>query len=609
MIKSERFGLWMVGAALLVVAVVVGLWFDRQADQKREHIRSQGVVLVRVLSSLPYDQLLPRQGSPNLLQTVLQMNRGAELGYGLIVDAAGATLSEVTSAGAIVPAAAPPRDAGSWFGERQLVSPGDGRRIREFHGPVLDKGEIAGYVRLGYFDSPVLAADLGQVSFAAMLALPVFLLVPLFHLMMKRELRPLRDLGAQLQQLAGGAGGGGAVVNDMRSLLGRFARFIDMTHARIREIEAERFTAQTSKHMLAYRQEKVESVLHALPEALLVLDDAGTVSFANARLQGLLGVDPGAIIGLPAREALPQPEAAAFLERCAANPAQALRAEALEFQPAADSPRRIAASAYPLFSPRDPQNALGLLVAFRDVTAEAVGRQAGAEFVAHVSHELKSPLNVLKMYSELLLEDGGESREQRIEAVNVIRDEVERMAELIGNLLNVSKIEQGAIALDRQRVRLGDLLQDLAARATRAASAKGVEIRLAMPPDMGPVMLDKDLARIAIGNLLSNAIKYNRAGGSVTLSAEEQDAHIAIRVRDTGIGIERAELAKVFGKFFRAAGAGAAATGHGLGLYLAKQIAELHQGSIAVSSEPGQGTEFCLLLARRQAPAEETVAL
>jgi two-component system sensor histidine kinase VicK len=333
------------------------------------------------------------------------------------------------------------------------------------------------------------------------------------------------------------------------------------------------------------------------------------VTFANARLSGLLGVDPVAVDGQPAREALAQPEALRFLERCAANPAHAARGDGVEFHPSADPTRSVAARAYPLFSPRDPQSALGLLVVFRDVTAEALGRQAGAEFVSHVSHELKSPLNVLKMYSELLLEDGGESRERRIESVNVIRDEVERMADLIGNLLSASKIEQGSVALDRQRVRLGDLLQDLATRAARSAEAKGVELKLVLAPELSPLMLDKDLTRIAIGNLLSNAIKYNRAGGSVVLSAEEGDTHVAIRVRDTGIGIERADIGRVFEKFYRSAGATAAATGHGLGLYLTRQIVELQQGSLSVTSEPGQGSEFTLLLAKHGVLAGESARI
>ena len=117
--KSDRFGLLLIGAALLVIAVVVGLWFDRQATLQRANTRNQGVGLVRVLSSLPYEELLPKSGRPQLLQTMLQMNRKSELGYGVIVDTRGATLSEATTPGTLVPAATLALDTNSWFGVRR----------------------------------------------------------------------------------------------------------------------------------------------------------------------------------------------------------------------------------------------------------------------------------------------------------------------------------------------------------------------------------------------------------------------------------------------------------------------------------------------------------
>lgn len=608
--KSERFGLLLIGAALLVTALVVSLWLDRQASLQRTHIRNQGVSLVRVLSSLPYEQLLPKSGRQHLLQTVLQLNRNTELGYGVIVDTSGATLSEVTTPGTLIPSAPQTANAESWFGERPLLSPGDGRSIREFYGPLLNNGEISGYVRLGFFDASLGTIALNQLSFAAMLALPVFMLAPLFYFLLKREMRPLRELGERLREpsVAGHAESSeSSVVGDLRDLVGRFARFIELTQARIREIEAQRFTAQTTSHMLSYRHEKVESVLHALPDALMVLDDSGVVTFASAKLKGLLDVDPEAIVGLEAREAVAPPEVAAFLVRCTGT--QTLRGEAQEFTLAADAGRTIAASAYPLFCPRNPGSVLGRLVVFRDVTAESLCRQAGAEFVSHVSHELKSPLNVLKMYSEILLEDAGNSRELRIEAVNVIGDEVERMAALIDNLLNVSKIEQGSISLDRQRVRLSELLEDAVSTAARGAKEKGIEIQLNLPRELSPVLLDKSLLRIAVGNLLGNAVKYNRPGGRVTLSAEENDTEVAILVRDTGIGIAQEDIARVFDKFYRAANANTTASGHGLGLYLARQITELHQGRLAVSSELGQGSEFTMQFRKSHAMVGETVRL
>jgi len=286
--KSERLGLLLIGAALLVTAVVVGLWYDRQATLQRTHIRNQGVSLVRVLSSLSYEQLLPKPGRPHLLQTVLQMNRNTELGYGVIVDTRGATLSEVTMPGTLVPAA--PRTA----------APSPGSASAPWYPRAMDARSASSTVRCSTTVKSQATSVLvflrprprrsAWTSFPSPRCSPCrfFLLAPLFHFLLKREMRPLRELGERMRQLsvAGPAESSEpAVLGDPRDLVGRVARFIELTHVRIREIEAQRFTAQTSSHVLSYRHEKVESVLHALPEALMVLDDSGVVTFANAKLK------------------------------------------------------------------------------------------------------------------------------------------------------------------------------------------------------------------------------------------------------------------------------------------------------------------------------------
>ena len=114
----------------------------------------------------------------------------------------------------------------------------------------------------------------------------------------------------------------------------------------------------------------------------------------------------------------------------------------------------------------------------------------------------------------------------------------------------------------------------------------------------------------AVNNLLSNAIKYNRDGGEVVLSAQEtEDEHLEIRVRDSGIGISPAQAARVFDKYFRADDPEASSrSGHGLGLYLVRQIVELHHGSVTLQSEPGQGSEFCIRLKKLPALYEEAIA-
>ncbi len=317
------------------------------------------------------------------------------------------------------------------------------------------------------------------------------------------------------------------------------------------------------------------------------------------------------IVGQPPQAWCHNPEVLAFLlqHRSDSNvgPSNAQIQVAIE---SGGTTRHLSLASYPLFSPQDRSTVFGTLVVFRDATQEQLARNAGAEFVSSVSHELKTPLNTVAAYSELLMEPGDLGESMRIEAVNVIHDEVERMNSLIGNLLNISKLETGAMALERQGVNLRDLLHDSFESLRQNALGRGIEFRIDVPPNLGLVAIDKDLFRIALNNLLSNAIKYNVDGGRVAMTAEETGENgIEIRVRDSGIGIPAKHLEHVFDKYYRVGDSAVAArSGHGLGLHLAKQIVDLHHGSIRVTSEVGKGTEFCIQMSKQTATYREAVA-
>jgi two-component system sensor histidine kinase VicK len=208
----------------------------------------------------------------------------------------------------------------------------------------------------------------------------------------------------------------------------------------------------------------------------------------------------------------------------------------------------------------------------------------------------------------LLLDYGALSDSERVNAVNVIHDEVERAAALINNLLNISKLETGALPLARQRVKLAELLRDSAEKMSKNADTKGVKLELKIPPDLESIALDKELFRIAIDNLLSNAIKYSDPGGKVTLTATHLNEHeMKISVRDQGIGMSPEDCEKVFDKYYRSSNPLVASRGgHGLGLYVARQIVELHHGKLSVASELGKGSEFAIEFSVQPARLQET---
>lgn len=595
--RNERLGLSMIAASVIVILLIVGLLFTYQQKSETGHIRQQGVSLVRVLSSIPYTQLLPGASRSDVLSLLQYSQSGRAFAYLAVVDPQGSPVNAVTAPGVIMPVANMPSAPASWLGERTLMNQGDGQSFLEFHAPLITDGELAGYVRLGYFQ-PGIGLQAEQLPFLATLALPIFLLAPLFYFLIKHEIRPLRRASEQLDSLIDqtqferqAISGNGGLADFAR----RFDRFIELTRDRIGQLESEQASLLTATKLLSYRRDRVESVLLSLPDAVIVLDESGAASMANSRVSTLLGVEPDAILGRKPAEWFDIPEVVGFLRNYEGKALRGCRSESVEFVPPAAPEKTLTVSAYPLFAPRDGSQLLGTLVVFRDTTAEHLARRSSEEFIAHVAHELKTPLNVLAMYSDALQGEDGLSEAFRVEATNVIRDEVERMSMLISNILSITKIEMGSLKVQRQRVKLHELLKDAFETVARSGRGDDLQFELDLPREISAVSVDKDLLRIAINNLLTNAIKYNRPGGTVTLSAEEYDDTVRIAVRDTGIGIVPEDREKIFTKFYRSsAQAVQSKSGHGLGLSLVREIVQLHQGTISVSGAPEQGTEFVI---------------
>jgi signal transduction histidine kinase len=346
----------------------------------------------------------------------------------------------------------------------------------------------------------------------------------------------------------------------------------------------------------------MQAVLHCLPDGMLVLDPAGDVTFATGKIEPLLGVPVGEVLSQPVDTWCRDPELRAMLGRFRGAGSDNRSQMTIEFNPALVPDKRLWVTAQALHG---HAMVYGTLVVVRDATREHLARQAGNDFVAHVSHELKSPLNVIAMYGEMLADAGAADPALRVEAINVIQDEVDRMNSLVGNLLNVSKLEMGSMRPDRHRVKLEDLLRDAWQQARARADAKGIRLELQVARDIAAVSVDKDLFRIALNNLLNNAIKYNRPDGSVVLAADEADDEVVIAVRDSGIGMAPEDRERVTEKFFRVRETGPEQRGgHGLGLYLANQIVELHHGRLTIESEPGHGSVFSIHLNKMPALAE-----
>jgi PAS domain S-box-containing protein len=236
----------------------------------------------------------------------------------------------------------------------------------------------------------------------------------------------------------------------------------------------------------------------------------------------------------------------------------------------------------------------------RDISDRRKAEQMKDEFLALVSHEPRTPLSSIVAYTELLLDDDLPS-EQRSRFVGVIDRNSVRLQRLVGDLLFVAQFESANLSLSMTELDIVAVAQEAVEAANPSAQQSGFEVVLEAPN--GPVALIGDPGRLgqAIDNLISNAIKYSPDGGAVTVRILPVDAKCTIEVEDHGIGIAATDQQHLFERFFRASSAlDLHIQGVGLGLMIVKTIVEGHGGTMSLSSKPGAGTTFRLVLPLRQ---------
>jgi len=236
------------------------------------------------------------------------------------------------------------------------------------------------------------------------------------------------------------------------------------------------------------------------------------------------------------------------------------------------------------------------------------------EFVSMVSHELRTPLTSIQGYVALMLEgEGGEPTAEQREFLTIVQNNSERLLALIADLLDLARIEAGRIELRRATVDLARLIRGVADTLRPLVEAKQQRLTLDMAEPLPPVWADADRLAQVLTNLLSNAHKYTPAGGAIGVGARAENGAVRVEVRDTGIGLSREDQAQLFSRFFRAKNRAVQEVGGtGLGLVITRSLVEMHGGTIAVSSAPGQGSTFSITLPASEAPpaaaAEEPAA-
>ena len=332
-----------------------------------------------------------------------------------------------------------------------------------------------------------------------------------------------------------------------------------------------------------------EAVLAGMTEGVLAVDDETRVVTCNAAAGSLMGVDPQAAVGHKLQDLVRNLPLHDFVDAVLAQ------GEAVEtdLTLVVDRDRRDVQ----VHGARLGDDGEGAVIVLNDITRLRQYEAIRRDFVANVSHEIKTPVTSIKGFAETLLDGALDDREDAERFLRIIAGQSDRLSAIIEDLLSLSNLESegpGVVPLERGSVR--DVLQVAIDVCELNAAAKEMRLKLEcateLYADINPPLLEQ-----AVVNLIDNAVKYRPAGSSVQVSAALEPAGVVIRVCDDGPGIDREHLPRLFERFYRIDKARSRDMGGtGLGLSIVKHIAAAHDGTVAVESAPGLGSTFSITL-------------
>lgn len=234
----------------------------------------------------------------------------------------------------------------------------------------------------------------------------------------------------------------------------------------------------------------------------------------------------------------------------------------------------------------------GFILILHDITKEQKLEEMRREFVANVSHELRTPLTTIKSYTETLLDGALNDEEVSMQFLNVINEETDRMTRIVNDLLELSRLDNKEARFNKKAINLSKVLAAAVSKMKVNAKKKGITICENVKEDLPLCYADADKMEQVFQNILSNAIKYTPEGGNITVNLWSESNFVITSIKDTGIGIPREDLPRIFERFYRVDKTRSREFGGtGLGLSIAKEIVKAHEGEIEIKSELGKGTE------------------
>lgn len=242
----------------------------------------------------------------------------------------------------------------------------------------------------------------------------------------------------------------------------------------------------------------------------------------------------------------------------------------------------------------DKDEIIGILHIAKDVTEKKEMERAKDEFISLASHQLRTPLSSISLASELLLRGaGGDIDPTQKEMLDEIHSSTKRMSALIGHMLNVSRVELGTLEFNPESIEITGHIETITNEMESQIAKKNLVLKKEFDNGLSKIKFDQNMLRIIVDNLLTNAIRYTESGGMITVSLKKDDSCVVLGVCDTGCGIPKNEQSRIFQKSFRAKNAKQISSdGHGLGLYMVKEVVDKTGAKISFISRENKGTTF-----------------
>jgi PAS domain S-box-containing protein len=359
----------------------------------------------------------------------------------------------------------------------------------------------------------------------------------------------------------------------------------------------ERITVRTVELEDALREvnnekEKTERIIHDITDGVIVVNPDGVVLLINPAAQRLLGC-----------RRTPLPSDLSFLahipnlQALFHNPAEAVTKEVeISDRTPGASPRVLKTTAVPLKD--ELGRLLGKVAVFHDITSFIEVDRLKSEFISQVSHELRTPLTSIKGYIDNL-KDGiaGALKRKQEDYLDRMAKNADHLVHLISDLLDVAQLESGKMTIRPIALSLNDLIEEVVNSLQPTVQEKRLELTFEKFNGESRIRGDHDKLEQVVTNLLHNAIKYTPPGGRITIAMQQEGTFLKTSILDTGVGISPEQQSKLFERFYRIEREPSATTnGTGLGLYIAKNLIDMHGGEIRVTSEAGHGSEFSFTL-------------